>query len=79
VIDVRTVQDSGLMGSITLAFHAEKLHEQRVWKKFERVAGWMAEHNIRATFFVYPFPAAVPGKSTAERVQWLGSLGHEIA
>ena len=79
MIDVRIVQGSGLMTSTTLAFHAEKLHEQRVWKKVERVAGWMAEHNMKATFFVYPFPAAVAGKSISERVQWLGSLGHEIA
>jgi Polysaccharide deacetylase len=79
VIDVRIVQDSRLMSSITLAFHAETLHEQRVWKKVNRVAGWMAEHNMRATFFVYPFPAAVAGKSISERVQRLGSLGHEIA
>ena len=64
---------------MTLAFHAEKLHEQRVWKKVERIAGWMAEHNIRATFFVYPFPAAVAGIDIGPRVRLLGSLGHEIA
>ena len=79
MIDVRIVQDSGSMTSTTLAFHAERLHDQRVWKKVERVAGWMAEHNMRATFFVYPFRAAVAGKSISERLQWLGSLGHEIA
>jgi hypothetical protein len=79
VVDVRIVQESGLISSITLAFHAEALHEERVWKKVKRVAGWMAEHDMKATFFVYPFPAAVAGKSISERVQWLGSLGHEIA
>jgi peptidoglycan/xylan/chitin deacetylase (PgdA/CDA1 family) len=79
VIDMRIVEDKSFMSSITLAFHAETLHEQRVWKKVERIAGWMAEHNMKATFFVYPFPAAVAGKSISERVQWLGSLGHEIA
>ena len=79
MIDVRIVQDSGLPTSTTLAFHAERLHDQRVWRKVERVAGWMAEHDMKATFFVYPFPAAVAGKSISERVQWLGSLGHEIA
>jgi polysaccharide deacetylase len=78
-IETGVVQDSGLVTSFTLAFHAEKLHDQRIWKKVERVAGWMAEHNMRATFFVYPFPAAVAGKDLSKRVQWLGSLGHEIA
>jgi hypothetical protein len=77
VIGSGVVQDS--VTSLTLAFHAERLHEPRVWKKVERVAGWMAEHNMRATFFVYPFPAAIAGKNLAKRVQWLGSLSHEIA
>jgi len=67
------------MPTITLAFHAERLHEQRVWQRVQRVAGWMAENNLKATFFVYSFPAALAGKSISERVQWLGSLGHEIA
>jgi Polysaccharide deacetylase len=79
VIGVRIVQDSGLSTSTTLAFHAERLHDQRVWRKVERVAGWMAQHDMKATFFVYPFPAAVAGKSISERVQRLGALGHEIA
>lgn len=63
----------------SLAFHAERLHDHRVWEKVQRVAGWMAKHKLKATFFVYPFPAVVIGESIAERVQWLGSLGHEIA
>lgn len=79
MIDSPIVPDRGLMKSITLAFHAEKLHEQRIWNKVKRVAEWMAEHNMKATFFVYPFRAVVAGKSLAERVQCLGSLGHEIA
>jgi hypothetical protein len=67
------------MTSTTLAFHAEKLHEQRVWKNVRWIAGWMARHNLKGTFFVYPFPALVAGTSISDRVQWLGSLGHEIA
>jgi hypothetical protein len=78
LIDVR-IGEHSLSASTTLAFHAERLHDQRVWKKVERAAGWMAEHDMKATFFVYPFPAAVAGKSISERVQRLGSLGHEIA
>jgi hypothetical protein len=63
VIDVRIVQDSGLMTSTTLAFHAEKLHEQRVWKKVNRVAGWMAEHHISATFLFILFLLKWPAKA----------------
>jgi peptidoglycan/xylan/chitin deacetylase (PgdA/CDA1 family) len=63
----------------TLAFHAEKLHQPRVWRRVAVVARWMAAHGIHATFFVYPFPAMVHGKNINDRVRWLGSLGHEIA
>jgi hypothetical protein len=63
----------------TLAFHAEKLQEPRVWRQVRRIARWTAIHNIKMTFFVYPFPALVTGESIIDRVQWLGSLGHEIA
>lgn len=63
----------------TLAFHAEKLHQPQVWQQVLIAARWMAEHGIRATFFVYPFPALVYGENIAERVRALASLGHEIA
>ena len=63
----------------TLAFHAEKLHQLTVWQKVWESGRWMAGHGIRATFFVYPFPATVYGESITERVRALGSLGHEIA
>jgi hypothetical protein len=76
---MRVVESDRLMTSFTLAFHAEQLHERRVWKKVSRVAGWLAEHNMKATFFVYPFPAAVAGKNLSKHVQWLNSFGHEIA
>jgi polysaccharide deacetylase len=72
-------QNIGSMPPFTLAFHAERLHAANVWKETERVAAWMAEHDMRATFFVYPFPAAVASKNINKRLQWLGSLGHEIA
>jgi peptidoglycan/xylan/chitin deacetylase (PgdA/CDA1 family) len=76
--NARAVQSDGST-PFTLAFHAERVHEQRVWKKIERIAAWMTEHHMRATFFVYPFPAIVAGKSISRRVQWLGAFGHEIA
>ena len=67
------------MISTTLAFHAEKLHEFRVWQKVRSTALWLAENDIRATFFVYPFPATVYGENIGDRVGLLASLGHEIA
>ena len=76
---MRIVLDSGLMTSMTLAFHAERLHEQRVWKKVKPVAGWMAEHNMKGDVFCLSFSRGCGRQRHIERVQWLGSLGHEIA
>ena len=64
---------------IALVFHAEKLHADHVWREVEKVAQRLAARDVRATFFVYSFPAAVAGVDISARLRWLGSLGHEIA
>lgn len=64
---------------IALVFHAEKLHADHVWREVEKVAHRLAARDVRATFFVYSFPAAVVAVDISARVRWLGSLGHEIA
>jgi Polysaccharide deacetylase len=67
-----------MTASTALAFHAEKLHDEGVWHRVERVARWMAKKGMRATFFVYPFRAQVAGCDITDRVQTLAALGHEI-
>jgi hypothetical protein len=64
---------------IALVFHAEKLHSDPVWREVEKVAYRLVACDVRATFFVYSFPAAVAAVDISARVRWLGSLGHEIA
>jgi peptidoglycan/xylan/chitin deacetylase (PgdA/CDA1 family) len=61
-----------------IAFHAERLHDDRTWSYVERAARWMERRNIRATFFVYPFRAVVAGKDIKDRVRVVAALGHEI-
>lgn len=61
-----------------LAFHAEKLHDDRVWRQVEWVARWMSVREMKAIFFVYPFRAQVAKRDITERVQALAALGHEI-
>ena len=63
---------------ITLVFHAEKLHDERVWRRVERVARWLAVQGCQATFFVYPFRAQMAGQDITNRVRALATLGHEI-
>src|SRR5262245_14485893 len=67
------------MTFMTLAFHAEKLHQPQVWRQTLDAARRLTRHGIRATFFVYPFPGFVYGEDITERVITLASLGHEIA
>ncbi len=61
-----------------LAFHAERLHEDQVWKRLQGVLRLMRLRRIRATFFIYPFRAAVVAKDIGERVRFLAEEGHEI-
>ncbi|MEM4188090.1 MAG: hypothetical protein QXN56_02860 [Candidatus Hadarchaeum sp.] len=61
-----------------LVFHAEKLHDDHVWKRVIKIARWTTRQGMRLTFFVYPFRAQVEGKEIAERVRSLAALGHEI-
>jgi hypothetical protein len=67
-----------MKGPIILGFHAEKLHEDRVWRYVERVASRLNNDGMTATFFVYPYRAQVAGKDITERVQGIAALGHEI-
>jgi len=71
--------EGALTSFTTLAFHAERLHQNRVWQQVEKTAHGLANQGICATFFVYPFPATVYGESIDRRVRALASLGHEIA
>jgi len=68
----------GMNFTSVLAFHAEKLHDDRVWRRVQPVARWMSVRGITATFFVYPFRAQVANRDITQRVQALAALGHEI-
>jgi peptidoglycan/xylan/chitin deacetylase (PgdA/CDA1 family) len=64
---------------LALSFHAEKIHHDGVWRRLLDVAERTAKRGIKATFFVYPFPADVIGRDITARVKALSGLGHEIA
>jgi len=68
-----------MVGPIAIAFHAEKLHDDRVWKHMYRFASRLTKSDIIATFFIYPFRAQVAGIDITSRVQTVAALGHEIA
>lgn len=62
-----------------LAFHAEKLHDDEVWRRTLSVAQALADDGVRLTFFVYTYRADFVGADVTKRVRELDTLGHEIA
>jgi len=65
--------------AVVLAVHAERLHDDRVWNRVRRIAGWMQRRGLSATFFTYPFRAQMVGRAIGDRVQEIAASGHEIA
>jgi hypothetical protein len=64
--------------SRVLVFHAEWLHDDRIWKEVEQVAHRLSLRGMEATFFVYPFRSQVARRDITERVRRLARLGHEV-
>ena len=54
-----------------LAFHTERLHDDRVWKRLLLILAIMRRLGSRATFFIYPFRAVVAGRDISDRVRAL--------
>ena len=54
-----------------LAFHTERLHDDRVWKRLLIILAVMHRLKSRATFFIYPFRAVVAGRDISNRVRAL--------
>jgi hypothetical protein len=61
-----------------LCFHAEALHDDRVWQRLQVILRMMAKRGSFATFFVYPLRAIVNSKDICDRIKTLADLGHEI-
>lgn len=70
---------NGMVPAVALAVHAERLHDDRVWNRVRRIAGWIERGGPRTTFFTYPLRAHVAGRAIGDRVQEIAALGHEIA
>lgn len=56
-----------------LAFHTERLHDDRVWKRLLLILAIMRRLGSRATFFIYPFRAVVAGMNISDRVRVLAA------
>ena len=56
-----------------LAFHTERLHDDRVWKRLLLILAIMRQLGSRATFFIYPFRAVVAGRDISDRLRVLAA------
>lgn len=54
-----------------LAFHTERLHNDRVWKRLLILLALMRFRGSKATFFIYPFRAVVAERDISDRVRAL--------
>ena len=54
-----------------LAFHTERLHDDRVWKRLLMILAIMRRRGSKATFFIYPFCAVVADRDISDRVRAL--------
>ena len=54
-----------------LAFHTERLHDDRVWKRLLILLALMRFRGSKATFFIYPFRAVVAERDISDRVRAL--------
>ena len=61
-----------------LVFHAERLHDDSVWRRVLPVATALAEGGIRLTFFVFPYRAEAVGADLARSRARAEALGHEV-
>lgn len=67
------------MSALTsVCFHAEMLHDDRVWRLVERALDAMDARGWRVTFLVYPLRGVAAGRDARERVKELAERGHEV-
>ena len=56
-----------------LAFHTERLHDDKVWKRLLMILAIMRRLGSKATFFIYPFRSVVAGRDISDRVRALAA------
>jgi peptidoglycan/xylan/chitin deacetylase (PgdA/CDA1 family) len=61
-----------------ICLHAERLHEERVWRRTREALDALDRRGVKATFLVYPMRALAAGRDVRERVRELAGRGHEV-
>lgn len=61
-----------------ICLHAERLHDERVWRRTLEALDALDRRGSKATFLVYPMRALAAGRDVRERVRELAGRGHEV-
>lgn len=61
-----------------ICLHAERLHDDRVWRRLQEALAELERRRLRITFLVYPMRSLAAGRDVRPRVRELAGRGHEV-
>ena len=62
----------------TICLHAERLHDERVWRRTLEALEELDRRALKITFLVYPMRSVAAGKDVRGRVREIAARGHEV-
>ena len=61
-----------------ICLHAERLHDERVWRRTLEALDELDRRGLKMTFLVYPMRSVAAGRDVRERVKEIAARGHEV-
>jgi hypothetical protein len=61
-----------------ICLHAERLHDERVWRRTQVALDELDARGMKITFLVYPMRSVAAGRDVRSRVKELAARGHEV-
>jgi peptidoglycan/xylan/chitin deacetylase (PgdA/CDA1 family) len=61
-----------------ICLHAERLHDERVWRRTQEALDELDRRGVKITFLVYPQRAVAAGLDVRGRVREIAARGHEV-
>ncbi|MCA1816356.1 MAG: polysaccharide deacetylase family protein, partial [Acidobacteria bacterium] len=61
-----------------ICLHAERLHDERVWRRVAAALDALDGAGVKITFLVYPMRAVAAGRDVRARVREIAARGHEV-
>jgi peptidoglycan/xylan/chitin deacetylase (PgdA/CDA1 family) len=61
-----------------ICLHAERLHDERVWRRTQEALDELDRAALKMTFLVYPMRSIAAGRDVRARVEEIAARGHEV-